>query len=310
MVESGNQPNFEQLRQEAVERAMWIPEDASDDVKRAKLRWTLYRFLLDGITKSAKEEALKKGATEDEYESGFLPEATAIVGDIQTALIEDQYRPPIKDRREAWNFWKHQEDAFFLIRNKKTPYIHCSTLKEAAARYLRFPFRFKEIDRLLVDALIAAKLFGFGDAMWNPVVGFETPMKRSHALLTYIIGQVVNAIIFGLLIWFTTWLYGQDVIGNTIWIWIVAILVLILLLFFVVATACLPILWLRQVGSKQRVVNLMEGMTRVYSELKSDGAISANHVRERAQKVADSGVIWPPTLFAVLDDIVSRTGRF
>jgi hypothetical protein len=84
----------------------------------------------------------------------------------------------------------------------------------------------------------------------------------------------------------------------------------LLALLFVVATMALPFVWSQRAKAKQRVVTLMDAMINVYAELKSDGAISAEHIRARSQKAADGGVIWPAPLFAMLDDIIRRTGRF
>jgi hypothetical protein len=65
--------NFENLRRQAIESALWIPEDASDDLKRAKARSSLYRFLLNEITKSAKQEAVAGGRTNFSLSMTFLP---------------------------------------------------------------------------------------------------------------------------------------------------------------------------------------------------------------------------------------------
>lgn len=54
----------------------------------------------------------------------------------------------------------------------------------------------------------------------------------------------------------------------------------------------------------------MDAMLGLYAEMNSDGPISAKHIRETAQKAADKGVVWPGPLFALLDDVVARTGRF
>lgn len=54
---------------------------------------------------------------------------------------------------------------------------------------------------------------------------------------------------------------------------------------------------------------LAMSMLETYYELDAQGPISAIRVRELAVKSANLGVAWPPALFALLDDIVGRTGR-
>jgi hypothetical protein len=50
-------------------------------------------------------------------------------------------------------------------------------------------------------------------------------------------------------------------------------------------------------------------MATIYNELRSDGPISAEYIRDRAKQATDEGVVWPAPLFALLDDTVRRTGR-
>jgi hypothetical protein len=63
-------------------------------------------------------------------------------------------------------------------------------------------------------------------------------------------------------------------------------------------------------SSGRKVRNLLAIMDTLYYEQRSDGPISAYYTRERANDARKQGVIWPAPLFAVLDDIISRTGRY
>ncbi len=62
--------------------------------------------------------------------------------------------------------------------------------------------------------------------------------------------------------------------------------------------------------ARRRVRKLLVTMSTLYNELKSDGPISAQYARERAGDAAKQGVVQPAPLFALLDDIISRSGRF
>lgn len=308
MLETGQSASFERLRHEAVEHNIWLPEDASDDLKRAKTRPSLFRFLLNEITKSAKQVAVSRNVSEDDFAYDLLAEATGIVDDIRSALVKDIFRGDLK---ASWNFWKHIQNPFYKIQKKEEiPYIERSSLELAAARYLNSPFRCVPIDRLLVDALMAAEIFAFGNEMWNPYFRWTSPMTQTHALWSYIRGRVWNVVVLGGIIAFAGWLYSKDIIGGTAFGWIAGVLFGLMVLFFALSTIFLPSVWWRQVKTKRKIVALMEDMIGVYIELQSDGAISAEHIRARAQRVAERGVKWPATLFALLDDVVRRTGRF
>jgi hypothetical protein len=55
---------------------------------------------------------------------------------------------------------------------------------------------------------------------------------------------------------------------------------------------------------------LKDAMTSVYAQLSSEGVISARHILEEVKKAAAQGVVWPGSLYAMLDDIVARSARF
>ena len=222
---------FEQIRQQAVDRALGLPEGASEDLKRAA-RHSQLHSLLEGITEDATRTAITEREDVDRLRWETLPNAIKIVEDIRVALT---YFDRTNDVPEF--SWKHEQFPLTLIRNKKAPVIDRAWLEDAARAYLESPFRSQRVDRLLVDALVATEVYGFGDEIWN--------------------------------------------VPN------------------------LPFL-----SVSRKAKHLMQSMLSVYSELRSNGFISAQHIRERAQETSKEGVIWPSTLFVVLDDIIARTGRF
>ena len=300
---------FEKLRREAVEHDIRLPKDASDDLKRAKTGDSLLRSLLNEITKSAKEVAVGRNMSVDDFAHDLLPEATGIVTDIQGALIHYVPEPTASDLKASWNFWNHVQNPFYRIQKQEIPYIERSSLQSAAARYLNSPFRCVPIDRLLVDALMAAEIFAFGNEMWNPGSRWAPSMKQFHPLGSYLITQVLYVVVFGGIIAFTAWLYSRGIIGEPAFGWTAGIPFGLMVLFFSLGTIFLPSLWRRQAKTKRKIVALMEDMIGVYTELQSSGPISAEHIRVCAQRLAESGK-WPATLFALLDDVVRRTGRF
>ena len=59
-----------------------------------------------------------------------------------------------------------------------------------------------------------------------------------------------------------------------------------------------------------KAAKLLSEMNGVYCELAPSGPYSARHIEHRARSAADKGVVWPAPLFALLDDINNRGGRF
>jgi hypothetical protein len=51
-------------------------------------------------------------------------------------------------------------------------------------------------------------------------------------------------------------------------------------------------------------------MQTAYAAIRASGPISARHVLRRLEAAAEHDVIWPGALFVLLDDIVTRGGRF
>jgi hypothetical protein len=156
---------------------------------------------------------------------------------------------------------------------------------------------------------MALEVFAFGDEMLNPPWA-QSPLTRKHVLWRYIKGQFWGFVIAGSIIALIAWLNHKDILGETGTLWSVGIVLLLTALQFVIATIALPVAWLHEGREKAKTLQLLSGMLGVYSELKSDGAISAQHVLERAKAVAAQGVAWPAPLFAMLDDVLRRTGRF
>jgi hypothetical protein len=69
-------------------------------------------------------------------------------------------------------------------------------------------------------------------------------------------------------------------------------------------------LGLKAIKARQNVRDILSAINMVDNELRSDGPISAQHIRDRANSAAQIGVGWPAPLFAMLDDTIARTGRF
>ena len=97
---------------------------------------------------------------------------------------------------------------------------------------------------------------------------------------------------------------------SDVWAWGGYITCAVLyLLGLALTTALLPLVWRRHAKNVKRVKSLMTEMLGCYSELVSDGPVSARRVLKQLKVAADKGVAWPAPLYALLDDVMVRTGR-
>jgi hypothetical protein len=159
---------------------------------------------------------------------------------------------------------------------------------------------------MLIDVLVAMELYAFLFQIlmsvpwflrWLPI---NSQIQQKHVVRRYIGGQVFSAVVC---------LGGAWLASNAAWYTAANALVSMFFTCFALYTVILPFAWRQQAKSRSNIPKIIEAMIRTYSELDSDGVVSARRVREVATKAADIGVAWPGPLFAILDDIIARTGR-
>jgi hypothetical protein len=138
----------------------------------------------------------------------------------------------------------------------------------------------------------------------------RSPLKQRHALLQYLRGQLVNGVLFGTAA-LALWASSSGLLGLSTAEWIMGgmwVLVLGVRVSEHVRAAFLVVY--AQAMAQRRIRKLLATMSTLYNEQRSDGPISAQYVRDRAEGATKQGVVWPAPLFALLDDIIYRTGRF
>jgi hypothetical protein len=138
----------------------------------------------------------------------------------------------------------------------------------------------------------------------------RSPLKQTHALLGYLRGSLFNALFFAGIAASGFVLNSNNIISESAAAWIAGICASLFLLFATTSALALPYLWFNQAKARRKVRDLLLTMTTLYNEQRSEGPIGAYYVRERASDASRNGVVWPAPLFALLDDIVSRTGRY
>ncbi|KRR21403.1 hypothetical protein CQ14_07075 [Bradyrhizobium lablabi] len=293
--------HFENICSEAVHYE--LQAQFGDDYKNSGL----YGFLLKKMAKAASDYVLSKNIGPRDFEDN-LNEALGIVRSLRYAFVRDGSDNP------SPNFWDNTANPIHKIRAKQVPYIDRSGLECAVDDYLALPYRSQALDRFLVRALIAVELYAFGDEMLNekPLFGFpaRSPLKQSHVLLGYLRALLLNAVLLGGIAALALWAASKGWIGETAAGWTTGICVALFVLLSALSTFGLPFAWRRQIKARREVSKLLLAMNTIYSELKSDGPISAQYIRDRSSSAAQDGVVWPAPLFAMLDDIIARTGRF
>jgi predicted small integral membrane protein len=204
------------------------------------------------------------------------------------------------------DFWRHRSDILEEARRGENLPFTRQDIEGATDAYLQLPYRSSVADRTLVDMLIAAELFIFGQHVFE-----QRKVQRffGRGPLGFIVGRgcaLVLAALLGGAAYLLMWLgiLSEDVL-------VVVLIVIVGLILLEAAWAILrfPFAWRAQTKHNSRTAELLSDMNGVYYELNSTGPISARHIRERAQQVSAKGAVWPGPLFVLLEDIIERGGR-
>ena len=305
--------NLEDVRREAVAAAL---NNAPIEDERPKARNSQYQRLLDLITQDALRYAEQERMDVDEFRRGRgrddspLSSAIEVVSGLRMALVpSNNWTGDIA----SLNFWVHDSRAFERVQSKKTPYMHRAELEEVVGTYLELPFRCPAIDALLVDVLVALEMYGFAEEMPNEqtfgLLPARSPFKQRHAFLSYLTGLAICGFVLLGLAALCIFAGVRGWIGNGWAMGIAGVFGVLFLALLGWETFALPFAWRAQWKHKHKVGELMQAMFGLYPELDSSGPISAVRIRDRATDIAELGVIWPAPLFALLDDVIRRTGR-
>jgi hypothetical protein len=302
-VVAGMEAQFEAARARLVDYHLWIGDAPDDAAVRLRQGWSLRRRLIDDVTMSAMQHATAHGGSLDDFHR-LASAGVAVVDHLQASLC-DSSEADVPLEKE-WNFWRHERDPWAVIQANKQPRMDRVGVETAASDYLKLPFRPVRLERTLVDVLVAMELYAFSEEMLTPMPMFfrwlptQSPLKQKHVVRRYIGGQLSNSVLFlgG------AWLAG-DIAGG----WIAGGVVFLFVAFLIWGTIALPFAWRHQARARRHVRNCMLSMVETYSELASNGAVSALRLREVAAKAGDRGVVWPGPLFAILDDNIARSGR-
>jgi hypothetical protein len=299
------QMRIEHICAEAVRE--YVNVELGEDDRKKPVGRSLYAYLLEEMAKAASDYALAADVDPEDFKAFELHKALIVVDELRSALICDARL----DKR--LNFWD-DESPLDKIKTKKVPFIEHSAIENVVGNYLALPYRSLVMDRYLVRILIAMELYAFGDEMLNEktfgLLPATSPLKQRHALIRYLRNRILDAALSGGIAALALWASSKGWISDTSAMWTAGICVFLFLLDTAITTVVLPFTWSKQSKARKRVLNLLSKMVTIYNEVRSNGPISAKHIHDRATKASQEGVVWPAPLFALLDDIICRTGRF
>lgn len=300
--------NYEQVRRQAVDAEItrW-----SADATLPKHRHSEYRRALDAITRAATSYAVERQAALDwsdvEAFSVILDDAISVISDLRYAVGADEGEDAIHLR-----LWSHRNQPFHDIKANRLSTLNRREIELVAGRYLDLPYRSFQIDRLFVDLLVATELYAYGyETLGAPSVGIfsASPLNR-HPVLEWVAGNLIG-LVFWVVVWWLLWSLSRVHLFPKAWLDGTAVVLgLLFLLGLAWSTLSLPGTWWQIRKTKREIMVLLDQMAGVYADLKSDGPISADHIRQRAQAASKAGVVWPAPLFVLLEDVAGRTGRF
>lgn len=187
------------------------------------------------------------------------------------------------------------------------PEMNRAGIESTCDKYLELDWRCRALDRLFVDSLIAAEMVAYGNQILNeetyeflPTI---SPLKQPHVLNLYLKIVATIAVLAGGAIASAMWIGAEWVF------WIAVVIAGLLTLLTGVLTITLPFSWREQYLARRNARDLLSEMNGVYAQLRFDGSISASHIYKRLEEATSKGVVWPASVFVILDDILARDGR-
>jgi hypothetical protein len=212
-------------------------------------------------------------------------------------------------------FWSHMSHPVqTIVEGREIPKIDRLDLESCVGLYINLPVRSQRTERVLIDALVAVELLSFGKEMFHepkfPTVTPLSPFRQPHPLWAFTKGQIKNLVMGCIILAILAFLTYRGWIGEAVTIWAACIVIGLLCVGFLISLAALPAYWTGLYRTSEKVRGLLKQMSDVYGELNPHGLISARFIRERAAIAAERGVIWPSSLFVLLEDVEARAGYF
>lgn len=281
-------------------------EDGSDQTRLTKM-------LLALGAKRAKERGLSpdSGEAQDLIEEAFRT-ANGITYAFPLLDKETDKDTARRAFRMAWS-----ARPVHLIHDAQEHYrmdVDGAYLEHGVGQYLDSDFKDPRIDRLLVRALADMELSAFLCLQFGfKGIGFPSPLKEASKSVVWtwitnrLIALVITVAITAALIALKIYVPGTPD-------WLVLGGVGLSIVGFILVTAyslvALIVYGPRVAAERKRVLDTIKAAVDFYTEFHDPGGtISLAHYRRRMEEAKDKGIVWPQSLWALIDDMEHRGVR-
>jgi hypothetical protein len=308
-----------------LENSIMLPDEASDEAKKAELQSESYRLLdrfLDLARQYCEDEGLEPGSDEalaefDEAHSTATSITYAYSGLPSSSEERKTLSPDEVTEKLALLVPSHVENIATHVKDKGKLGVPQDWLSGAVGDYVAGRFKSPTIDRVLAQALTQVEIVAYMDELlWkNPLTGTSqledtnppsvakavwNVLKFVFALWLASLGIAASPMVFSTLPVDTMLLVGLGlgVLGT------IALLALLVL-------GVIDILRDKPKSTKHQniILGMMDQMQGFFSEFSSGGPFSTTHFRKRVCDLVEVGVVWPSGLFVLLDDMEARGVR-
>lgn len=257
-----------------------------------------YGVALDAVTKDS--------INSEDGRSSNIGHAIDYLNDLRRAL-----KVVPRGEVDRLAFWSRQPYLLYDIKQGRASAPERDALEKSVGRYLDLPFRSTTIDRTLVDALVATELVKYG----NQVYASSEPRGLYASIMAVRPGRtlarniVVELAFFGVLALGVQWLAGEGHYPAQ-WVPVSLVCIALLLALCITATIIRYPRYVRDVRAAHgQVLAPLQAMIDTYDAMNSAGPVSLDRVRAAVNEAALAKVRWPPSLYALLDDIAGRSRR-
>lgn len=289
------------------------PEDGENSsVEDTSERTLLYRTFLT----VAVEQAKNRGLAPDDDESRHLFDkahdcATSITSAFITPIRETDIGRVRRAFRMSWA--ATPGNLLHDARRIGAMELSAADLEDGVGRYLRSGFCDPRIDRVLVRALADTELSSF---LWLQV-GPGTPILKSPletaqegVIWPWAKGTLMGAIITAALCAGLVALNAYFP-GTPDWLVLGGIVVIAsgYILLILVSLIALVVHGPKVAATRNAAMETIRAAIDFYTEFHSPGTISLPHYRMRMEEARQKGIVWPQTLWALIDDMEHRGVR-
>ncbi|MGI9488841.1 MAG: hypothetical protein ACR2RF_23735, partial [Geminicoccaceae bacterium] len=201
-------------------------------------------------------------------------------------------------------------DPLNLVRAGIPPRVDRDGVESVIGEYLKGKIRTNALDILFLDIAIGMELYGASDEMMNTgqQLGF-VPLKKCSIFWPWVTSVTIETIIYGALVALVVAGASFGWISSG-WAALISItLIGIYLVLLVRSIIRLPVAFRNRRKIADLCSSLVDGLTATYRVLDGKGPVSVTHLRKEIEKATSAGAGWPPSLYALLEDIEKRTTR-